>query len=104
VAVALDTALGCTPWMAPDLADPGHNVTALALNELQAAARQVAPQALVPDGDPMVLVGQAYNLDKLNAYRLGVNQPTVPELSTASTQAYCANLLAIAPPRMLIDA
>src|SRR5579863_5163479 len=38
LAVALDGALGCTPWMAPDLADPGKTIPALPLDELQAAA------------------------------------------------------------------
>jgi len=33
----LDKSLGCTPWMAADLADPGAVVPALPLNELQAA-------------------------------------------------------------------
>ncbi|MGZ3629724.1 MAG: hypothetical protein ACXVDN_18950, partial [Ktedonobacteraceae bacterium] len=75
--VGIDAALGCTPWMAPDLANPGQMVTALPLNELQAAARQVAPVALVPARDPMVLVGTKNNLDKLNAYRVGVDQSLV---------------------------
>ena len=75
LAVALDGALGCTPLMAPDLADPGQMVPALPLNELQAAADQTAPIALVPSGDPMVLVNNNPNLDKINAYRAGVDQP-----------------------------
>ena len=53
----VDAALGCTPWMAPDLADPGQMVPAQPLNELQAAAHQANPVALVPGRDPMVLVG-----------------------------------------------
>jgi hypothetical protein len=61
----VDTAIGCTPWMAPDLADRGHLVTALPLNELQAAADQKAPIALVPALDPMVLVNNQANLAKL---------------------------------------
>src|SRR5260370_16035466 len=38
--VELDGALGCTHWMAPDLADPGQMATALHLNELQAVANK----------------------------------------------------------------
>jgi len=50
--VFVDPALGCTPWTAPDLTDPGHEVPALALNELQAGAFQLPPQAWIPAGDP----------------------------------------------------
>jgi hypothetical protein len=99
----VDAAIGCTPWMAPDLADNGHMVTALPLNELQAAADQKAPIALVPAGDPMVLVNNHANLAKLNAYRVAVDQPRVGSLAMASTKTYCANLLAIAPQHFLLD-
>jgi hypothetical protein len=100
----VDSALGCTPWTAPDLADPGQMVTALPLNELQAAAHQAAPVALVPSGDPMVLVDNSSNLDKTNAYRVGVDQPLAQNLQAANTRLYCSNLLAIAPQRMMLDA
>jgi hypothetical protein len=65
LAIALDGALGCTPWMAPDLADPGQMLPALPLNELQAAAQQAAPVALVPAGDPMVLNNNQPDLNKI---------------------------------------
>src|SRR2546430_9236104 len=100
----VDSALGCTPWTAPNLADPGQMVTALPLNEIQAAAHQVAPVALVPTRDPMVLVGTQSNLDKLNAYRAGVDQSLVQNLLAAGTKNYCTNLLAIAPQRLILDA
>ncbi len=102
----VDSALGCTPWTAPDLADPGQMVTALPLNELQAAAHQVAPVALVPSGDPMVLVDNNTNFHKVNVYRSGVNQPILQgqALATANTRQYCSNLLAIAPQRIMLDA
>src|SRR6266566_6618401 len=100
----IDAALGCTPWMAPDLADPGQMVTAQPLNELQAAAHQATPVALVPGRDPMVLVGNSSNLAKINAYRAGVDQQLVQNLQTASTRLYCTNLLAIAPQRRMLDA
>jgi hypothetical protein len=104
LAVLLDTALGCKPWMARDLADPGKMTTALPLNELQAAAHQAAPVALVPSHDPMVLVNNNTNLNKLNAYRVGVDQPMAKNMKAANTSSYCRNLLAIAPQRMLLDA
>lgn len=105
LAVALDGALGCKPWMAPDLANPGQVATALPLNELQAAANQAAPVALVPLGDPMVLVNNNPSRNKVNTYRAGVDQPMARgQMDTASTRTYCSNLLAIGPQRMLLDA
>ena len=70
----VDAALGCSPWMAPDLANPGQMLPALPLNELQAAAQQAPPIALVPAGDPMVLISNQPDLHKLNSYRRGVDQ------------------------------
>ena len=100
----VDGALGCTPWMVPDLANPGQMATALPLNEIQAAAHQAAPAALVPSRDPMVMVGNKVNLDKLNSYRAGVDQPVVQSLTSAGTRNYCTNLLAVAPQRLMLDA
>jgi hypothetical protein len=102
--ILLDNALGCHPFMEPDLANMGRPATALPLNELQAAVHQPSPVALVPAGDPMVLVNGQPNLQKLNLYRLGVNQPVVHSLAQASTVNYCRNLIRIAPPRLLFDA
>jgi hypothetical protein len=103
LAVALDGALGCTPWMAPDLADPGKMLPALPLNELQAAAHQAAPIALVPTGDPMVLNNNQPDLNKINAYRRGVDQAAAGNLDAASTTTYCQHLLAIGPARIQLD-
>ena len=100
----IDVALGCTPWMAPDLADPGKMVPAQPLNELQAAAQQASPVAIIPNRDPMVLVGNNRNLDKLNAYRVGVDQPSSQNAQDSSTGTYCTNLLAISPQRIMLDA
>lgn len=106
--ISIDATLGCSPWMRPDLANPGHVTTALPLNELQAAAHQPPPVALVPADDPMVLVAKnntfVPNLTKLNLYRVGVDQPKAQTLQDASTRSYCINLMRIAPPRLAIDA
>lgn len=99
----VDPALGCSPWMAANLADPGQQVTGLPLDELQAAAHQPQPVALVPAGDPMVLVNGNPNLQKLNAYRVGVDQAPAANLRDASTRTYCTNLLAVGPQRLLLD-
>jgi hypothetical protein len=103
LAVALDGALGCTPWMAPDLANPGQMLPALPLDELQAAKQQAHPIARVPEGDPMVLTNNQPDLNKLNAYRKGVDQIQVPSLEAASTTTYCKHLLAIGPARIQLD-
>jgi hypothetical protein len=105
VAVALDAALGCAPWMAPDLADPGQMVTALPLDELQAAMYQAAPVALVPSGDPMTLVNGHPNLLKQNLYRIGVDQSWVRSNAQATTdnRAYCQNVMQYAPERLTLD-
>ncbi len=99
----VDVALGCTPWMAADLADPGQKVAALPLNELQARAYQAAPVALIPLGDPMSLNNGTQDLGKVNAYRRGVAQRKVHTLREADTSRYCRELYRIAPPRFLLD-
>jgi hypothetical protein len=105
LAIALDGALGCTPWTAPDLADPTHTVrlTALPLNEMQAAAHQAPPVALVPALDPFVQIDGKPSLDKLNAYRAGDDQPTVSSLAAADAKPYCHNLLQAGLPRIVAD-
>ena len=103
VDVALDGALGCTPWKAPDLADPGQMLPALPLNELQARALQASPVALVPAGDPMALNHGKKDLTKVDAYRRGVDQPRVIYSFQADTARYCRHMLRIAPARMLQD-
>jgi hypothetical protein len=103
LSVALDGALGCKAWMAPDLADPGNMVPALPLDELQAAALQAAPIALVPAGDPMVLNNNNPDLNKINAYRIGVDQTPAQNLAAASTTTYCGNLMNVSPTRIQGD-
>src|SRR5207237_5595690 len=68
----IDPALGCQPWRAPDLADKGNPVPALALDEIQASADQGAPSALIPLNNPMTTVGKNNrpSLAKTNLYRL----------------------------------
>jgi hypothetical protein len=103
VAVAMANALGCTPWKAESLDDPGQMVPSLTLNELFARARQAQPVARVPAGDPMVLTDGKENIEKLNAYRRGVAQFRVYSLADADTTTYCRNFLRIAPEKMAKD-
>lgn len=98
----IDKALGCTPFMAPDLADPGNMTTALALNELQAAAGQGAPVALVPPNDPMTMVGNSANVQKTNLYRAGVDQPPLDNAGNLPT-TYCQDMVDIQSKRLQQD-
>ncbi|HEV2347505.1 MAG TPA: hypothetical protein VGS97_25665 [Actinocrinis sp.] len=99
----VDPALDCTPFTAPDLANPGFQATGLGLNELQAAAHQAAPIALVPVDDPMVLDnGGAASDTKTDLYRAGVDQPPLSQASGSAAQ-YCANLRTIGVMRTRLD-
>ena len=52
----------------------------------------------------MVLTNNQPDLNKLNAYRQGVDQQRVQTLAATSTTTYCTNLLNIAPARLQLDA
>jgi hypothetical protein len=101
----IDPALGCTPFLAPDLADNNKMVSALPLNELQAAIDQATPVALVPAADPMVLVNAKANLTKQNAYRAGVGQAAEPSANQAAADqtTYCKDLLNVGAARLKLD-
>lgn len=98
----VDPALGCTPFMAPDLTNGGKPVPSLALNELLAAAHQAAPVALVPTNDPMTMIGNTPSQDKTNLYRAGVDQPALNPATDTPT-AYCQNMVTIGARRIQLD-
>ena len=91
----LDPAVGCAPFTAPDLSSPGTNGTSQALNELQAAADQQAPIALVPVNDPMTEVNGSFSIAKANLYRAGVDQPALAAGidPNQNALAYCTDML-----------
>ncbi len=99
----LDPALNCTPFTVPDQVNPTVPTATLATDELVAAADQKAPVALIPALDEMVLVNGQVNLAKINAYRVGVDQPPAANLNGASTIAYCRNLVNLSPTRLNLD-
>jgi hypothetical protein len=103
VDILLDPALGCTPWKAPDLADSGNPVPALALNELQARSFAPTPAALIPLNDPMTEVNGKESLGKVNAYRRGVDQTEAATIADASGATYCTHFRAIHPTRLAED-
>ena len=94
----IDPVLGCTPWTAPDLVNPGTTTASLALDELLAAANQQAPVALVPMNDPMVLNNGAQSLWKTDLYRISVDQPFTFNPNDASGTTYCMNEFTSANP------
>jgi hypothetical protein len=96
----VDPALGCRPMTAPDAGDGGKQVPSLALNELQAAAHQGDPVALVPANDPMSQVDGKASPAKNALYRQGVDQPVG---ASSDGAAYCRSLVAVAPGRLKAD-
>ncbi len=105
VAIALDGALGCSPWKVNDLADPGQKVAALPLNELQARSYQAAPVALVPKNHAFALTNGQPNLLKQNLYRIGMDQPLtfLPPYDNGNTTRYCRNIYRAAPGKLQLD-
>jgi hypothetical protein len=96
----IDPLIGCTPYLAPSLDNPGAMVPALALSELQAAAKQAAPIGFVPLNDPDTLLtaGGTVSTSKTNAYRLGVNQPVVGTGDTSGALIpFCQDMVSVAP-------
>ena len=91
----VDPALGCTPFEAPDLSQGGAPGTSQALDELQAAGSQAAPVALVPENDEMVLVNNAFNVQKTDLYRSEVGQDPVTAANNRydSPASYCQNMV-----------
>src|SRR6266700_1078312 len=104
----MDPALGCTPFMAPDLANNNTPTTSQALDELLAAAPRNAPRisALVPENDPMVLDANG-NLDpaKTNLYRAEVGQPAISRQNGRfdSPANYCQNMINIQGPFLMAN-
>jgi hypothetical protein len=104
----MDPALGCTPFMAPDLANNNTPTTSQALDELLAAAPRNTPRipALVPENDPMTLDANG-NLDpaKTNLYRAEVGQPAISRQNDRwdSPANYCQNMINIQGPFLVAN-
>ncbi|MGW2253446.1 hypothetical protein ACWCXH_25090 [Kitasatospora sp. NPDC001660] len=99
----VDPALGCTPWTAPDLADPGSRVTSLALNELQVANFKASPVGLAP------LTGSPTNpppgggKDRSRQFPADGNPPPADHATTADLRTYCQALATVDAQRFLRD-
>jgi hypothetical protein len=99
----MDPALGCTPFMAPDLANNRTPTTSQALDELLAAAPRNTPRvpALVPENDPMTLDANGnFDAAKTNLYRAEVGQPAISPRNDRwdSPPNYCQNMINIQGP------
>ncbi len=97
----LDPALGCAPFMAPDLGNHGRLATSQALDELLAARNQPKNVALVPENDEMVLdQGGQFDQAKTDMYRAELGQAPIGSQTDASSspQMYCQNLVNIQTP------
>ena len=99
LSIAMDGPLGCSSWMASDLADVGTVKAALPLDELSAFYYQKQPIAVVPVGDPMTTTNGLANVIKTNAFRVNVGQPPVLTAAQADTVTYCEALGTIGPAR-----
>jgi hypothetical protein len=97
----VDTSLGCATWQVPSLSAGGTSPSGL-LQEVQAAAGQQAPVALVPGLDPFVTRNMQPDLFLQNLYRLNTGQPLT--FNDRDTAAYCNNLLNTGEPRLKADA
>jgi len=97
----LDPALGCTPFMAPDLGNHGVLTTSQALDELLADRNQPKIAALVPENDEMV-VDNTGSIDpaKTDMYRAEIGQAPVDAQTqaTSSPAMFCQNLVNIQGP------
>lgn len=86
----LNIALKCVSLTGIDLIDMTTRKSSLALNEIQASMQR--NQAFIPSGHPSVLVDGKPNLEKLNKYRSGFNQPVLSTLNIEDTKDYCNNI------------
>jgi hypothetical protein len=102
----IDPALGCQPFLAPDLSQDGTPGTSQALDELSAAKNPAAAVALVPENDEMVLVNGGFSAGKTDLYRSNVGQPGIgPRNNAADSPAeYCQNMINIQTPFLNADA
>jgi hypothetical protein len=100
----LNAIMGCTGYKVTNLVDPTNpllgKISSMALDEIHAALRQQKVYAYLPKGDPMVRINGMPSLDKLNAYRQGVFQPVISDLTMADTTAFCAHYTNIQLPRL----
>jgi hypothetical protein len=97
----IDPILGCTPFMAPDLADNDMPTSSQALDELLSAANQPKNAALVPENDEMVLdANNTFDAQKTDMYREELGQAPIDAANnrTSSPEMYCQYIVDIQTP------
>jgi hypothetical protein len=97
----IDPVLGCTPFMAPDLANNDMPTTSQALDELLAARNQPKNAALVPENDEMVLdAANTFDAAKTDMYREELGQAPIDAANSRSSspEMYCQNMIDIQTP------
>ena len=90
----INPAIGCMSFAVPDLVDNLVLRSSLALNEIQANTNSIfpIPIALVHPNDPMVLDKGQISLEKINLYRVGVNQQILQIITGQENLDYCNGL------------
>ena len=91
----IDGSLGCNAMQVLDVSS-GQLRSTQGTNELQAAAFQQPPIALIPPNDEMVLFNGNFDRCKVDSYRKIVNQPRIREEEFNGlllATKYCANLV-----------
>jgi hypothetical protein len=84
--------LGCTSLTAQDQSNGNVATASLPLQEIEAAARQQVPVALVPLNDPMTKIEDAQSAPKTDLFRAGVDQPALGGGDNGSPAAYCRGM------------
>jgi len=97
----LDPVLGCTPFLAPDLANNDVPASSQAMDEILSGAYQPKIAALVPENDEMVLNGgDEFDPSKTDMYREELGQAPISNQNnkTSDPEMYCQNIVDIQTP------
>lgn len=91
--VFINPAIGCISFIASTIIEKNIYKSSLALNEIQANTYgNVNIDALIPANNPMTLVNGKQSIEKINNYRVGVNQPLLQNLNVVNDINYCTNM------------
>jgi hypothetical protein len=96
----LDPVLGCTPFLAPDLANNDLPTSSAVLDEILAGAYQPKIEALVPENATMVRSGDEFDAAKTDMYRAELGQAPISDQNnrTSDPAMYCQNIVDIQTP------
>ena len=83
----ISIATGCTIFAGYDFTEQFIMKTSMILNEIYASLD--VEQVFIPSTHPSVTIDGVPNLNKLNLYRIGLNQSTVSEIDYNDSRLYC---------------